>query len=173
MTRTHRLLSCLVIGMAALLHSGTSVDAQGVDPWRRGDESLEGYMARAPLAEAAEAVALKFIESAVAKDVPTLLRMVSPTSVAAIGQSNTEHYLQQAIVPFFSAHKAIGRSTTTATARAENGQVGFGFHMYSIQTNSEKKPFVIYVLQDGGEWRIANVLVDQFIPGRHRPTDEQ
>jgi hypothetical protein len=130
-------------------------------------------MARQPLAKAAEAVMFGFIESAVAQDIAALLRMASPTSVAVTGQANTEQYLRQVVVPFFASHKAFGRSTTTATVRAKNGHVGFGFHMYSVQTNGDKKPFVVYVLQEAGEWRVVNVLVDHFIPGRHRPVGEQ
>jgi hypothetical protein len=161
-----------VLGLMALLLSGTSLDAQRVDPWRPGDESFEGYMAREPLAKAAEAVVHKFVDAAVAKNIPALIQSTSPTSLEANGQANVERSLTEAVVPFFADHKEFGRSTTIAAVRDTSGHAGFAFFMYSVRTNGEKKPFVVYVVPESGGWRVANVLLDRFIPGRHRP-DEQ
>ncbi|MCB5174879.1 hypothetical protein [Microvirga lenta] len=170
--RLARCLSRSVLGLQILLWGAASAQAQGVDPWKPNDDSFEGYMAREPMRREAEALASTFIETARAGNTAELLRMVSPTSVQTSGRENVERHLDRAVVPFFAQHRDFGRSTTTSTAKSASGHFGFAFYRYSVRANGEKKPFVIYVTQENGRWHVANILVDHFVPGRHRPSEQ-
>ncbi|HZT49414.1 MAG TPA: hypothetical protein VFA64_15675 [Hyphomicrobiaceae bacterium] len=68
------------------------------------------------------------------------------------------------MLPFFAPFKEVGRSVTvTRTADAP----GFAFYMYMVSKTDEFRPFVIYVIEEGGAKVVANVLVDRFVEGRH------
>jgi len=170
--RLHRILCRVLLGVHVLAFWTIAPHAQGADPWKPNDNSFEGFMAREPMRRDAEALALKFVEAAVAKNRPELLGMLSPESVAAVGQGNAEIYLDQSVIPFFASHKEFGRSTTVSTARDANGNIGFAFYRYSVRDDGEKKPFVIFVLRNGDRWHVANILVDHFVPDRHRPGEQ-
>jgi hypothetical protein len=44
---------------------------------------------------------------------------------------------------------------------------GFVFYMYMETKADELRPFVIYVVEEGGTKVAANVLVDHLVPDRH------
>ncbi len=121
---------------------------------------------------AAHAEALKFIEAAVKGSTLELMQMVSPESIETTGRDSAERYINHSVIPFFFDHKDFGRSTTSATAITASGNVGFGIYRYSIRANGEKRPFVIYVTMERGTWRIANILVNHYVPDRHRPNEQ-
>jgi hypothetical protein len=56
-----------------------------------------------------------------------------------------------------------GSVTVTRTAEVP----GFVFYMYMVTSTDELRPFVIYVIGESGAKVIANVLVDNFVEGRH------
>ena len=68
------------------------------------------------------------------------------------------------MLPFFGQLKEIaGSVTVTRTAEV----TGFVFYMYLVASTGELRPFVIYVVEEGGAKVVANVLVDHFVAGRH------
>jgi hypothetical protein len=44
---------------------------------------------------------------------------------------------------------------------------GFAFYMSMVSAMDELRPFVIYVIEEGGAKVVANVLVDHLVEGRH------
>ena len=70
------------------------------------------------------------------------------------------------MLPFFAPFQEFARSVSvTRTADAP----GFAFYMYMVEKTGEMRPFVIYVIEEGGARVVANVLVDLFVEGRHLP----
>jgi hypothetical protein len=58
----------------------------------------------------------------------------------------------------------VARSVTVARTA---GVTGFAFYMYMVSKTGELRPFVIYVVEEGGAKVVANVLVDRLVEGRH------
>ena len=123
-----------------------------------------GMAARSP---AYRAAADRFIAAAVAGDAATLERMLSPAIVARAGKETLVKVLSGQVIPFFAEHQETGRSVTTTNTTDGSGNQGFAYYMYSVNRAGQQKPFVIYVVDEGGQKAVANILVDQFVQGRH------
>ena len=164
--RLNKLVCCLITGTLLLFCNMTLPRAQD----KNG--SFQGYMAREPQRQASQAVVQRFIDAAIARDLDTLKRLVGGPIARRAGPEGIERYLNDVVVPFFANHNELGRSTTISTAIDEAGNKGFVFYMYSMQKGGGKKPFVVYVMEDSGEGRIANILVDHFVENRHRPNEQ-
>src|SRR5581483_6625562 len=109
-------------------------------------------------------VAEAFVAAAAAGDRARTERMLSPAAAANAGAEGIERFLTGEVLPFFAPFKEVGRSVTvTRTADAP----GFAFYMYMVSKTDEFRPFVIYVIEEGGAKVVANVLVDRFVEGRH------
>ena len=68
------------------------------------------------------------------------------------------------MLPFFAPFQEFARSVSvTRTADVP----GFAFYMYMVAKTGEMRPFVIYVIEEGGAQVVANVLVDRLVEGRH------
>jgi hypothetical protein len=90
--------------------------------------------------------------------------MLSPAVVARTGAEAVERFLAGEVLAFFAPYKELARSvsvTRTADVR------GFAFYMYMVSATGELRPFVIYVIEEGGAKVVANVLVDRLVEGRH------
>ena len=109
-------------------------------------------------------VADTFMAAATAGDVTKATRMLSPAIVAKTGPEGVERFLTGEVLPFFSQFKGIGSSTTVSRTA---DVTGFVFYMYMLSKTDELRPFVIYVIEEGGAKVVANVLVDHFVESRH------
>jgi hypothetical protein len=109
-------------------------------------------------------VADEFVAAAAAGDRGKVARMLSPAIAAKTGPEGVERFLTGEVLPFFGQFKETARSTTiTRTADV----TGFVFYLYMVSRTGEFRPFVIYVIEEGGAMVVANVLVDRFVEGRH------
>jgi hypothetical protein len=114
--------------------------------------------------QAFQRVADEFVAAAAAGDLVKAARMLSPAVAAKTGPVGVERFLTGEVLPFFAQFKETGRSTTiTRTA----GVTGFVFYLYMVSKTDEFRPFVVYVIEEGGAMVVANVLVDHFVEGRH------
>jgi hypothetical protein len=110
------------------------------------------------------ALAHQFMAAAAAGDAAKAKALISPATAARAGPEGVEQYMAQQVLPFFGEFKDIGKSVTvTRTAEV----TGFAFYMYMVTRTGELRPFVIYVIEEGGANVVANVLVDHFVEGRH------
>jgi hypothetical protein len=114
------------------------------------------------------AVADRFIAAAVAGDAATLEKMLSPAIVARAGRETLEKVLGGQVIPFFAGQKETGRSVTVANTADASGNHGFAYYMYSVTRSGEQKPFVIYVVDENGRKTVANIVVNEFVKGRHQ-----
>lgn len=109
-------------------------------------------------------IADDFISAAVAGDAAKAAQMISPAIAAKTGREGVDRYLAEQVLPFFAQLTEIGRSVTvTRTAEV----TGFVFYMYVVSKTGEHRPFVIYVIEEADAEVVANVLVDNFVEGRH------
>ena len=109
-------------------------------------------------------IADEFVAAAAAGDRAKTARMISPAVAAKVGRDGLERFLAGEVLPFFSTFKEISRSVTvTRTADV----TGFVFYMYILSKTDELRPFVIYVIEDGGAKVVANVLVNHLVDDRH------
>jgi len=127
---------------------------------RQGEPNFEIATEEGSFRRVAEA----FITAAAAGNRHKLADMLSPTIVAQTGAEAVERFLAGEVLPFFAPYKELARSvsvTRTADVR------GVAFYMYMVSATDELRPFVIYVIEDGGAKVVANVLVDRLVEGRH------
>ena len=114
------------------------------------------------------AVADRFIAAAVAGDAATLEQMLSPAIVARAGKETLAKVLGGQVIPFFAGQKETGRSVTVANTADASGNLGFAYYMYSVTRTGEQKPFVIYVVDENGRKTVGNIVVNEFVQGRHQ-----
>ena len=109
-------------------------------------------------------VADEFITAAAAGDAIRAARMISPAAKAKNGPEGLDRFLTGEVLPFFAHFKKVGSSVTiTRTADVP----GFAYYMYMMTKTDELRPFVIYVVEEGGAKVVANVLVDHLVKNRH------
>ena len=114
------------------------------------------------------AVADRFIAAAVAGDAATMEKMLSPAIVARAGKETLAKVLGGQVIPFFADQKETGRSVTVANTADASGNQGFAYYMYSVTRSGEQKPFVIYVVDESGRKTVGNIVVNEFVKGRHQ-----
>ena len=101
--------------------------------------------------------------AAAAGEVTKAGQMLSPAIAAKSGPEAVELSCRGG-APVLCAVHGLGSSiSVTRTADAP----GFVFYMYMVTKTDEMRPFVIYVIEEGGAKVVANVLVDRFVEGRH------
>ena len=109
-------------------------------------------------------IADDFIAASATGDATKAAQMISPVIAAKTGRQSVDRYLAGQVFPFFAQFKEVGRSVTiTRTADV----TGFVFYMYMVSKTEEFRPFVIYIIEEDGAKVVANVLVDNFVEGRH------
>lgn len=114
--------------------------------------------------DAYRSVAEEFVAAAARGDKAKTSRMLSPATAARAGAEGVDRFLTGEVLPFFAPFQEFARSVSvTRTADAP----GFAFYMYMVEKTGEMRPFVIYVIEEGGTKVVANVLVDMFVEDRH------
>jgi hypothetical protein len=147
----------------ALASAGISVGlgrSPATGQTREAQPPFEMSAQEGPFREVADA----FMSAAAAGDAPKSARLLSPAASAKAGADAVERFLAREVLPFFAQFKEVARSVTVARTA---GVTGFAFYMYMVSKTGELRPFVIYVVEEGGAKVVANVLVDHLVEGRH------
>jgi hypothetical protein len=113
------------------------------------------------------AVADEFIAAAAAGDAAKAERMISQRLVARAGRDVVRENIAARVLPFFADLRSVARSVTVANTTDAFGASGFAYYMYMVPAAGAQRPFVIYVLDEGGRLVVANILVDHYVEGRH------
>jgi hypothetical protein len=113
------------------------------------------------------AAAERFIASARAGDVAAATAMLSRALVERSGDAAVAQAMRTQIVPFFARGGEIGRSATITRTTDGAGQHGFAFYLWWVPKGGEARPFTVYVVDEGGTPRIANLVPDRRVEGRH------
>jgi hypothetical protein len=111
----------------------------------------------------------RFVAQAMAGDVAGTQAMLSHQLVARSGDAAIRQALDAQILPFFRAGRGPGRSVTTTLTTDAAGQRGYAFYMWMQQADgAPRRPFTVYVVQEGERLVVANVVPDRLVEGRHR-----
>jgi hypothetical protein len=151
--------------IALMIVAPTSASAQSQDQVPAPGPGSMPPVSQAPAqVELFRRAADEFIAAAAAGDMSKARQMISPATTSTSGPEAVERYLTGQVLPFFAEFKDVEKSVTISrTADA----VGFVFYMYIVSPTDKLRPFVIYVVEEGGAKVIANILVDSFVEGRH------
>ena len=107
-----------------------------------------------------------FLASAASGDAARAAAMISPDLRAQAGASAVDDVVRTQVIPFFADFQKLGAKTITLTTD-QFGSRGFTYYMYALPASGEPKPFVLYVVREGGRIVVANVLVNRYVEGRH------
>jgi hypothetical protein len=113
-------------------------------------------------------VADRFIERALARDAASTSAMLSRALVERMGEKAAMKAMQDQVLPFFARGGEIGRSVTVTRTTDAAGQTGFAFYFWLVRGVGERRPFTVYVVNEGGIPVVANVVPDRFVEGRHQ-----
>ena len=125
---------------------------------------LQMMEASAPMRRAAD----RFVDRALARDAAATSSMLSRLLVERIGAAQAQQAMQQQILPFFAHGGEVGRSVTTTRTTDAAGQTGFAFYMWLVDAQGRRRPFTVYVVDEQGMPKVANIVPDKFVPGRHQ-----
>jgi hypothetical protein len=149
---------------ALLLTLGASFSAFAQSPEQAPSPSTAPAFEISTQQEPFRRIADEFIAAARSGDTAKAAQMISPAVASRSGREEVERYLTGQVFPFFAQLKELaGSVTVTRTAEVP----GFVFYMYMVTSTDDLRPFVIYVIEESGAKVIANVLVDNFVEGRH------
>lgn len=113
-------------------------------------------------------VADRFVERAMSGDLDALASMLSRGLVERSGEASVREQLDHRIVPFFQWGRRTGRATTVTRTTDAGGQQGYAFYMWLEGAAREsRRPFTLYVVDEGGRPMVANVIPDRRVDGRH------
>ena len=109
------------------------------------------------------------VAAAASGDAARVEGMISPKMRAQAGAEAVARVVKNQFVPFFVAHpEAVGPRTITETTD-QFGNRGFAYYLYATpRGGGERRPFVVYVVEEGGRPVVGNLLVDHHVEGRHR-----
>jgi hypothetical protein len=159
MNRPTLLLSALCLSMAAwpLTPALAATAAEVAADLRMIEES-------APMRRAAD----RFVAGALANDATATSAMLSRALVERIGPAQARQAMRELILPFFADGGEVGRSVTTTRTTDAAGQTGFAFYMWLVDAQGRRRPFTVYVVDEQGMPKVANIVPDKFVPGRHQ-----
>jgi hypothetical protein len=113
-------------------------------------------------------IADQFVARALAGDAASTSAMLSRALVERMGQPAAMKAMKDQVLPFFSRGGEIGRSVTVTRTTDAAGQTGFAFYFWLVHGVGERRPFTVYVVNEGGVPVVANVVPDRFVEGRHQ-----
>ncbi|MDF1506050.1 hypothetical protein [Roseisolibacter sp. H3M3-2] len=115
------------------------------------------------------ALATEFLAAAAAGDSARVVRMISAKLQAQAGAAQVAQVVRTRVLPFFAERpEPAGASTVTRTTTGFGDQ-GFAYYRYAARRGgADARPFVLYVVREGGKLVVANVVVDYHVEGRHR-----
>jgi hypothetical protein len=120
--------------------------------------------ASAPMRRAAD----RFVAGALANDADATYAMLSRALVERIGPAQAQQAMREMILPFFSQGGEVGRSVTTTRTTDAAGQTGFAFYMWLVDAQGRRRPFTVYVVDEQGTPKVANIVPDKLVQGRHQ-----
>lgn len=109
-----------------------------------------------------------FLEAAGTNKVYKVTELISAKMRMNAGVPAVANFLDSQIMPFFGGNAGLGNSVTIANTTDGFGQQGLAYYAYLKCVDGELRPFVMYVVIEGGEPKVANVLINKFVEGRHK-----
>ena len=160
-----------IVRMAAaavlVFSCGALAQPQGKAP-APGAAGMSDYLDMEKASAPFRSFADRWIATARAGDIAALERSISPNLTARVSAPVVTRNLSDKVIPFFAGTKEVGRSVTITQTTDGFGSRGFAYYMYAVPASGAQRPFVLYVVDENGKMVVANILVDHFVPDRHK-----
>ena len=114
-----------------------------------------------------ELTMITFINHAKNEDIDSAISMISPNMIEVNGVEAAKEFLKYEVIPFFKIHVEINNMKSIAGATDSFGNNGTSFYYYSTDNKGNNRPFTIYVILENDNLVIANIIVNEFVKGRH------
>lgn len=158
----------LSVGM---MGGGAYADEQSKESAGEEGASMEEYLEMQAHSEAFRAVADSFVTVAARGDAELVASMISPNLAAQAGAEAVANVVATQVLPFFGEYAATVPDVTITQTTDQFGSSGYAYYMWMQPKEgaepAEPKPFVLYVVQEGDQIVIGNILVDHYVEGRH------
>jgi hypothetical protein len=110
-----------------------------------------------------------FVAAAAAGDAARAEAMISANMLQRSGREAVRRVLATQVLPFFAAWGATARAANVSETTDAFGSHGYAFYLWlEPRDGGAPRPFVLYVVDEGGQPVVANVAVDRKVEGRHR-----
>jgi hypothetical protein len=107
------------------------------------------------------------IEMLVAGDGKSFRELLSPTGMAAATPEQVDAFVDGQVLPFFADFGAPGPNVSIRRTRNPAGLTGLAFYTGFTSTSGQDKPFVVYVVEEGGRLVVGNLLVGKTFRDLH------
>ena len=133
---------------------------------------MEEYLQMQAESEPFRAVADSFITAAARGDAEMAAAMISPNLTAQAGAEAVANVIANQVLPFFGEYAATVPNVTITQTSDQFGSAGYAYYMWMQPKGADgeaadPRPFVVYVVREGEQIVIGNILVDYYVEGRH------
>lgn len=129
--------------------------------------SIEEIAALIKQDERHKATIESFAALAAQSDVEGLMRVIMPGAKKEVGEEAYRNALVREIIPFFADFEKIQGPQGIAPATFPDGRKGAAYYTYIITKSGARKPFSIWLLDEGDRTLVGYVDVNHCIRGRH------
>lgn len=109
------------------------------------------------------------VERLVAGDGNGFRALLSPTGVAAAPPGRIDTFVDGEALPFFADYGAPGPNVNLRRIKDPKGLTGFAFYTSFTSTGGQTKPFVLFVVEEGGRLVVGSLLVGKTFEDLHPP----
>lgn len=109
------------------------------------------------------------VEILVAGDGKGFRDLLSPTGMAAATPEQVDAFVNGQVLPFFADFGAPGPNVSIRRTKNPAGLTGLAFYTSFTSTGGQDKPFVMYVVEEGGRLVVGNLLVGKTFQDLHPP----
>jgi hypothetical protein len=119
--------------------------------------------------EAFRAAADAFAAAAARGDGAAVDSLLAPALRARADSAGGLAWPRSEVLAFFAERPTLGGPTTVAERTDERGNRGLAYYLYALpRDGGAARPVVLAVVRADGHPRLAAVLVDHLVVGRHR-----
>lgn len=170
------LAATTVLSLAAVVPAAHAEDPEAAATSEGGEASMQDYLDLQAASEPFRALADAFVLAAAGADREAVTGLISPLLRAQADDEVVAQVVDQQVLPFFADFGSMGPVTVTETSD-QFGNSGFAYYCWMLpkpttepveDAAAEARPFVIYVLQEGENLVVGNILVDHYVEGRHQ-----
>lgn len=150
----------------AALEEGRETQQGSEYPAQAPEADMNTHLDMQENAQPYEQLAKEVINQLIKGDIDGLRENFSPNFLNQIGSETFEKVCAEIIMPFFADAQALGNSSTVTHTTNSFGNTGFAFY-WTVMTNAEEKPFIIYMVWEDTRIVVANLVVNKTYADMH------
>jgi hypothetical protein len=133
----------------------------------QAQSDIQSQVQKLSLAEKQEAFIAALANQAKGRDAEAILMEIDPAALKANGEAASRTWLQAEVFPFFAAFTKMHTYKSINGATLPDGRQGLWHYAYIIDANGKILPFSIALVETNEGIRIANLIVNNCVKGRH------